>query len=61
LALAGARRLGDAYCGGAALETAAEFFATYTALDRSPADDRVLPDASPRRVSAEAASMSPRR
>lgn len=61
LALAGARRLGDAYCGGAALEAAAEFFATYTALDRSPADDRVLPEALPRRVSAEAASMSPRR
>ena len=56
LALAGARRLGDAYCGGAALETAAEFFATYTARDRSPADDRVLPEASSRRANAEAAS-----
>ena len=52
LALAGARRLGDAYCGGAALETAAEFFATYTARDRSPADDRVLPEASSRRLNA---------
>jgi hypothetical protein len=45
LALAGARRLGDAYCGGAAVETATEFFATY-GWDRSPADDRVLPEAS---------------
>jgi glutamate--cysteine ligase len=58
LALAGARRLGDTYCGGAALETAAEFYATYTARDRSPADDRVLPDASPRRVSAITASST---
>jgi glutamate--cysteine ligase len=56
LALAGARRLGEAYCGGAALETAAEFFALYTGRDRSPADDRVLPDISPRRASATAAS-----
>jgi glutamate--cysteine ligase len=47
LALAGARRLGDAFCGGAELETAAAFFTTYTARDRSPADDRVLPVRAP--------------
>jgi glutamate--cysteine ligase len=56
LALAGARRLGDAYCGGAELETAVEFFATYTARDRSPADDRVLPASVPERASAVAPS-----
>jgi glutamate--cysteine ligase len=42
LALSGARRLGEAYCGGAEVEIASEFFATYTARDRSPADERVL-------------------
>jgi glutamate--cysteine ligase len=42
LALDGARRLGEDYCGGAEIETAAEFFATYAARDRSPADDRVV-------------------
>ncbi len=42
IALAGARRLGERYCGGVALEAAEEFYARYTALDRSPADDRVL-------------------
>jgi glutamate--cysteine ligase len=52
LALAGARRLGPAYCGGLELETAIEFFETYTARDRSPADDRVLPAPAPTRVSA---------
>jgi glutamate--cysteine ligase len=53
LALAGARRLGDAFCGGAELETAAAFFATYTACDRSPADDRVLPVPSPNALAAQ--------
>ena len=42
IALAGARRLGEQYCGGAALEAAEAFFARYTARDRSPADDHVL-------------------
>jgi len=56
LALAGARRLGEAYCGAVALETASEFFATYTARDRSPADDRVLADPSAQRASAATAS-----
>jgi len=56
LALAGARRLGDQYCGGAELETATEFFATYTARDRSPADDRVVIPAASRAPSAVAPS-----
>ena len=42
IALAGARRLGESYCGAGAIETATEFVARYTARDRSPADDRVL-------------------
>ena len=56
LALDGARRLGDAYCGAAELETAADFFAIYTALDRSPADDRSLPARAIQRASAIAPS-----
>lgn len=52
LGLAGARRLGPTYCGGAELETALDFFATYTARDRAPADDRVLPTPTPSRASA---------
>jgi glutamate--cysteine ligase len=54
LALAGARRLGEAYCGGAQLETAEHFFATYTARDRSPADDRMLAVRSRTEISAVA-------
>ena len=54
LALDGARRLGERYCGGAELEAAADFFATYTARDRSPADDRLMPAPSNGRLSVVA-------
>ncbi|MEP6492925.1 MAG: glutamate-cysteine ligase family protein [bacterium] len=48
LAIAGARRLGAEHIGGADVERAEEFFATYTSRERSPADDRVLaPQAAP--------------
>lgn len=39
LALAGARRLGEAYVDGVTLETMQEYYSKYTARDRSPADD----------------------
>lgn len=42
LALDGARRLGPKRVGPADLEIAAEFFRSYTARNRSPADDRTL-------------------
>ena len=42
LALAGARRLGGTYVHLRDLETAAEYYATYTGRDRAPADDQLL-------------------
>jgi len=43
LAIAGARRLGPEHIRGGDIDVASAFFNTYTARDRSPADDRVLP------------------
>jgi len=43
LALAGARRLGPEFVGDEDLDAASRFYADYTARERSPADDRVLP------------------
>jgi glutamate--cysteine ligase len=40
LALAGAERLGTAFCEARDLEVARAFFAEFTSRDRSPADDR---------------------
>ena len=40
LALAGASRLGEEFCAGHHLDVARAFYATFTARDRSPADDR---------------------
>ena len=40
LALAGARRLGTSFVSSADIEVAEHYYATYTARDRSPADDR---------------------
>jgi glutamate--cysteine ligase len=42
LALAGAERLGEGFCGGHDLEVARAFFMEFTSSDRSPADDRVI-------------------
>jgi glutamate--cysteine ligase len=42
LALAGAERLGEGFCGGHDLEVARGFFMEFTSSDRSPADDRVI-------------------
>jgi len=40
LALDGARRLGPGYTDGGLLETAAEFYESFTARDQSPSDER---------------------
>ena len=47
LALAGARRLGARYVDPQDLEIARQFYLDYTAVERSPADDRSLPAAPP--------------
>ena len=47
LALAGARRLGPHYVDPHDLEIARQFYQDYTAVERSPADDRTLPAAGP--------------
>lgn len=43
LAIAGARRLGPEHITGADIDVASAFFDAYTARDRSPADDRIMP------------------
>lgn len=43
LALAGARRLGPGFVDEHDVDVAAQFYAEYTARERSPADDQVLP------------------
>jgi glutamate--cysteine ligase len=43
LALAGARRLGASFVEAHDVDAAAQFYAEYTARERSPADDRILP------------------
>ena len=55
LAIAGARRLGPSVVAGDDLDVAAQFYADYTARDRSPADDRTL-RVPTGRLSAEARS-----
>lgn len=47
LALAGARRLGPRFIDERDVEVAAQFYADYTARERSPADDQTLPVAAP--------------
>ena len=42
LALAGAARLGSAFCGDSDLEIARAFYDEFTSRDRSPADDRTI-------------------
>lgn len=54
LALDGARRLGPAHVSGADIDVASDFFDTYTARERSPADDRLLPTRSATASSATA-------
>jgi len=56
LAIAGARRLGAHYVDPHDLETARQFYQDYTAVERSPADDRTLPAAGPT-LSATARSL----
>jgi glutamate--cysteine ligase len=45
LAIAGARRLGPKFIDERDVDVAAQFYADYTAHERSPADDRTLPAA----------------
>lgn len=42
MAIAGATRLGSAFCNDGDLETARSFFNEFTSRDRSPADDRTI-------------------
>jgi hypothetical protein len=47
MGLAGARALGDAVVGGSVLDSAEEFFSTWTLAGRAPADDdQAMPAAS---------------
>ena len=42
LALSGAARLGESFCGARDIEVARAFYVEFTSRDRSPADDRAI-------------------